>query len=203
MPPDADMPADSDLVRTVCQGDTRAFDVLVDRYLPGVYAVARRILCNGADAEDVAQETFLRAFERLYLYDLSHSFRNWLLKIATNLAINRLRSRQRERVLKLKVADRQREDWPERQESEAPADPVETNAKAWEYWLGRLNESQRTAIVLFHFHQMPYAEIAEVLEVPENTVRTYLHRGRKRLREMMQGFVTGEDGSWEIAIPNG
>ena len=82
-------------------------------------------------------------------------------------------------------------------------EPVESNARAWEYWLGQLNESQRTAIVLFHFHQMPYAEIAEALEVPENTVRTYLHRGRKRLRELMAGFVSGENGSWEIAIPSG
>ncbi len=203
MPPNEDMPTDGDLVRAVCQGDVKAFDVLVDRYLAGVHAVARRILCNSTDAEDVTQDTFLRAYERLYLYDLGQSFRNWLLKIATNLAINRLRSRHREKVLKLKVADRQRDEWAEREEKDAPAGPVTSNVKAWEYWLGRLNESQRTAIVLFHFHQMPYAEIAEVLEVPENTVRTHLHRGRKRLRELMEGFVTGEDGSWEIAMPNG
>ncbi|HSW44431.1 MAG TPA: RNA polymerase sigma factor [Phycisphaerae bacterium] len=199
MPHSLDNPSDSDLVRAVSQGDSRSFDILVDRHLYVVFAVARRILCNAADAEDVAQDTFLRAYERLYLYDIEQSFRNWLLKIATNLAINRLRSRRREKSLKTHAAERQRDEMPGRQE--AGAAPAESNFKAWEYWLGRLNETQRTVIVLFHFHDMPYAQIAEAMEVPENTVRTHLHRGRKRLRELMQGFVTGENGSWEIGIP--
>ena len=201
VPQTQDNPSDADLVRAVCRGDTRSYDLLVDRHLGSVFAVARRILCNAADAEDIAQDTFLRAYKRLYLYDLEHPLRNWLLKIATNLAINRLRSRHREKVLRLNVARKQQEETTTRKA--AGPEPVESNARAWEYWLGQLNESQRTAIVLFHFHQMPYAEIAEALEVPENTVRTYLHRGRRRLRELMAGFVSGENGSWEISIPSG
>jgi len=203
VPQTQDNPSDSDLVRAVCRGDTRSYDVLVDRHLASVFAVARRILGNAADAEDIAQDTFLRAYERLYLYDLEHSLRNWLLKIATNLAINRLRGRHREKVLKLHAAERQREEASAGDAAGPTSEQTTFNARAWEYWLGQLNESQRTAIVLFHFHQMPYAEIAETLEVPENTVRTYLHRGRKRLRELMTGFVSGENGSWEISIPSG
>jgi RNA polymerase sigma-70 factor (ECF subfamily) len=196
-----DIPSDSDLVRAVWLGDTAAFDGLVDRYLGAVYGVARRIVGQAADAEDVAQDTFVRAYERLYLYDVEQSFRNWVLKIATNLAINRLRSRRRERVLRINVAQQKQQEG--KDESETPVGPAGLNARAWEYWLGQLNEKQRTAIVLFHFQQMPYAEIAEAMELPENTVRTHLHRARKRLRELMSGYVSGEDGSWEIGIPSG
>ena len=180
------------------RGDASAFDVLVERYVGEVYAAARRIVGQSADAEDVVQETFVRAYERLYLFDVEQSFRNWVLKIATNLSINRLRSRRRERGL------RERFGWKKYQEGEGGrGEPAGANARAWAYWLGQLNEKQRTAIVLFHFHQMPYAQIAEAMGLPENTVRTHLHRGRKRLRELMSGYVSGEDGSWEIGIPNG
>ena len=75
--------------------------------------------------------------------------------------------------------------------------------REWGHWLGQLDESQRTAIVLFHFHEMPYTEIAEVLNVPLNTVRTLLHRGRRRLRERMTQGIAPENGSWNVAIQNG
>lgn len=197
MPENQDLPSDAELARAVCEGHGEAYDLLVERHLKSVYAVAVRIVHDRTEAEDVVQDTFIRAFERLYLYDLEHSFRNWLLKIATNLAINRLRSRRRERILKLHVAEKTQQDEPE------PASAVELpGAREWKYWLDQLDESQRTAIVLFHFHQMPYAEIAEVLDVPINTVRTYLHRGRKRLRTIMSGPEELENGSWRIATPN-
>lgn len=197
MPQIPDTPSDAELARAVCEGRAEAYDLLVDRHLQSVYAVAVRIVHDRTEAEDVVQDTFIRAFERLYLYDLEYSFRNWLLKIATNLAINRLRSQRRERILKLNVAEKTRQAEPESESAvELPG------AREWQYWLDQLDESQRTAIVLFHFHQMPYTEIAEVLDVPINTVRTYLHRGRKRLRALMTGPDQSENGSWQIATPN-
>lgn len=195
MPQNTDTPSDAELARAVCEGRTEAYDLLVGRHLKSVYAVAVRIVHDRTEAEDVVQDTFIRAFERLYLYDIEHSFRNWLLKIATNLSINRLRSRRRERILKLNLAEKTQQAKPE-PAAEIPA------AREWQYWLDQLDESQRTAIVLFHFHQMPYAEIAEVLDVPVNTVRTYLHRGRKRLRTLMTDPDDSENGSWQIATPN-
>ncbi len=190
-----DNPSDADLVRAVGEGDRAAFGVLVDRHLAGVYAVALRLLRNAAEAEDVAQDSLLRAMERLHQYDPEHSFHNWLLKIATNQSLNRLRSRRRERQMQERLAG---------QESRRPASSSrpETSPTDWRYWLDQLDEPQRLAIILFHFHQMPYAEVAEILELPINTVRTHLHRGRKRLRELMAQVVHWEDGSWQIATPN-
>jgi len=194
VPQTPDTPSDAELARAVGEGRTEAYDLLVDRHLKSVYAVAVRIVHDAAEAEDVAQDTFIRAYERLYLYDIEQSFRNWLLKIATNLSINRLRSRRRERILKMNVAEKAQRAAPEAiSKDELPS------ARDWQHWLDQLDESQRTAIVLFHFHQMPYAEIAEVLDVPINTVRTYLHRGRKRLKVLMTGPDSSENESWQIA----
>ena len=198
MPIECDMPTDADLVRATCDGDRAAFGRLVDRHLPAVYAAALRVVCNAATAEDVAQDTFVRALERLYLYDMAHPFRNWLVKIATNLALNHLRSARRQRILHLNLAQRKEED---REASLASTDSPAP--EEWQHWLRQLDDNHRAAIVLFHFHDMPYADIAEVLDVPINTVRTYIHRGRKRLRELITAASNPENGSWSVTMQNG
>ncbi len=198
MPKTPDSPSDADLVRAVRAGDRQAYGRLVDRHLAQVYAVAVRIVGNTADAEDLAQDAFLRAFERLHLYDMNHPFRNWLAKIAANLAVNHLRARHRERLLHLRLA----EGGPDSLGRSGPASETPSPSE-WRYWLDQLDASQRAAIVLFHFHEMPYAEIAEVLDVPLNTVRTLLHRGRKRLRELTTTRLVAENGSWNVVIQSG
>jgi RNA polymerase sigma-70 factor (ECF subfamily) len=191
------MRSDGELVQAVLGGDRQAFGALVDRHLPAVVAVAGRIVCNRADAEDLAQDAFVRAFQRLGQYGLSHSFRNWLLKIATNLALTHLQSRKRERNRYMQVGQ-------ERSEAVEPADePVELpSSQEWQHWLGKLDDSQRAAVVLFHFHELSYAEVAEAMEVPINTVRTHLHRGRRRLRELMSARALPERELWNVAIPS-
>ncbi len=194
MPTRYDNLTDTDLVRATCAGDRDAYGALVGRHLSSVYAAAVRVVCDRAAAEDVAQDTFVRALERLYLYDMAHPFRNWLLKIATNLALNHLRSCRRDRVLHVRFA--------EAREARAAGTPTAADVPDptdWKRWLEQIDEKHRAAIVLFHFHEMPYVEIAEVLDVPVNTVRTFLHRGRKRLRELMTAGSMPENGSWNVA----
>lgn len=113
-------PTDLELVDAAQKGDRQAYGALVDRHFKSVYSVAMRILGNSADAEDVSQDTFIRAFERLELFDRQWSFRNWLLKISSNLAINRIRSRGREHRLQLKMAEAG-EPITESEQTEAPA----------------------------------------------------------------------------------
>ncbi len=186
-------PTDAALIRSARSGDGRAYGVLIDRHLPAVYGVVRRMLCNTADAEDVTQDAFLRAFERLDRYDMKHAFRNWLLKIATNLAVNEMRSRGRKRRLHERFAEVQRA------RQVATPTPV-PDRQEWQGWLEQLDPPQRAAVVLFHFEQMSYADVAEVLAIPVNTVRTHLHRGRHRLRELMTRRPARENGSWNVAI---
>jgi len=193
----ADHRADSAAVRAVMAGDRHAFGALVDRHLPAVVGVVGRIVCNRADAEDLAQDTFVRAFQRLGQYGQAHSFRNWLLKIATNLALNHLQARRRERNRYPRIAET-RPDCVEAAE-EGPELP---SPRQWQHWLSRLDEAQRAAIVLFHFQNLSYAEVAEALDVPVNTVRTHLHRGRRRLRELMSVRPLAENESWSAVIQN-
>jgi RNA polymerase sigma-70 factor, ECF subfamily len=190
-----DQLSDTELVQAVCRGDRAAYAVLVDRHLGCVLSVAARIVGNRADAEDVAQDAFVRAFQRLDRYDMAHPFRNWLLKIASNGALNHLRSKRRERARNLRLAE---------QRAEAADEPAEVpdmpGPGDWGHWLAQLQESQRAAIVLFHFHELSYAQVAEVLGVPINTVKTFLHRGRRRLRELMSARGLPESGLWTAAI---
>jgi RNA polymerase sigma-70 factor, ECF subfamily len=189
--------ADHSAVRAVLDGDRRAFGTLVDRHLPAVVGVVSRIVCNRADAEDLAQDTFVRAFQRLDQYGQAHSFRNWLLKIATNLALNHLQARRRERNRYPRIAE-------DRPECVEPIEdgPELPSPREWQHWLSKLDEPQRAAIVLFHFHELSYAEVAEALDVPINTVRTHLHRGRRRLRELMSTRPLSESESWNAVIQN-
>ena len=186
-------PSDLELVHAARAGDRRAYGALVDRHLRSVYSVTLRLLGHCSDAEDVSQDTFLRAYERLSLFDDTRSFRNWLLKIASNLAINRIRSRKREQKLKLRLADAE-------ETSTEPDHADVPSPREWAYWLDQIDDQHRAAIVLFHFHDLPYTEIAEVLQVPVNTVRTYLYRGRKRLRELMGGEAVSENGTCSVAM---
>ncbi len=192
MPSSHDTREDAELAQLAGSGDRQAYGALVDRHLSSVYAVIRRIVVNSSDAEDLTQDTFVRALTRLDQYGRDYPFRNWLLKIATNVAINHVRSRQREkaRYPRLIQDQLQREDEP----TDVPS------SAEWKAWLDRLDPQQRTALVLFHFQEMPYAEIARVMEVPVNTVRTYLHRGRHRLRELMTAKPLPEKGSWTVAM---
>jgi RNA polymerase sigma factor (sigma-70 family) len=260
---------DAELVAAVIGGDREGYGVLVDRHLGAVYSVVLRIVCNRSDAEDLAQDVFVRALQRLGQFGMEYSFRNWLLKIATNLAINHIRSRQRERLRFPRIAATQqqtadanngggpgfelpravdRQDAPadrqdagptthrrdagatldarrdgelvavDRRDAGATADasrngdlvaadrqdavatPAGVTAPAeWQPWLARLSESERTAIVLFHFQDMSYLQVAETLKVPLNTVRTLLHRGRRKLRELLTAAAP-ESGSWTVAI---
>ncbi len=195
--PGRDDRADGEAVRAVMAGDRHAFAALVDRHLSAVMAVVSRIVCNRADAEDLAQDTFVRAFQRLGQYGQEHSFRNWLLKIATNLALNHLQARRRERSRYPQIAEGRPEC------VEAADEPSDVPGPSqWQKWLARLDESHRAAIVLFHFHELSYAEVAEAMNIPVNTVRTYLHRGRRRLRELMSARRWPEIESWNAVIPN-
>ncbi len=197
MPECDQQPADLDLARAAASGDGAAFATLVDRHLGTVYGVILRIVCNRADAEDLAQDTFVRAFEKLDQYGTSFPFRNWLLKIATNLAINHLRARRRERARYPRIAETMLET------AEANmTGTIETGSLNWGRWLGQLDEAQRAAIVLFHFQGLSYLEVADSMGVPLNTVRTHLHRGRRRLRDLMSSNPLSEGASCSVAMLN-
>jgi RNA polymerase sigma-70 factor (ECF subfamily) len=158
-------------------GDQAAFGQLMHRYTGAVYSLAYRMLGNPQDAEDAVQEIFLRAYTRLESFDRTRKFSTWLLSIASNYCIDRLRRRRFNWLTLDDVAF-----W---LESERPG--PERNALVREQQrivqeaLQRLPETYRLVTVLRYLHDLSYDEIAQVTGLTESTIKTRLHRARHML----------------------
>lgn len=171
----------------------REFDALVTRYYQQVYNLAYRLTGNAADAEDLTQEAFLRAYRFFDRYDPTMPFMNWISRIMTNLYIDEYRRRKRLPTVSIE----ERFENEEGEESEqldipdpgpSPLDIAEANqyADAVQEGLMRLAPEFRTAVVLADVMGHSYEEIAEMMNTSIGTVRSRIHRGRKQLRDIIQ-----------------
>lgn len=186
MPPHPDDARD---IRRVLAGDPTAFEGLVARHGRRVYDLARRILRDPHEAEDAAQHAFLNAFKALERFDTGRPFRNWILRITTNLCRNRLAARK---VRAHELRPTGGED-PLPEPEGAPATtaglgPQDTGAL--EAAIARLPERYRTAVLLRHVHGLPLEDISAITKTPVATVKTHLHRGRSALRELLASGET-------------
>lgn len=176
--------------------DTAAFAELVDRFQNRLVAVMHHLVGSADEAEDLAQEVFLRVFRTRKKYTPKAKFSTWLFTIANNLALNALRDRQRRPVVPLEVHD-SGPLGPRPTEVLAPIrdDPPAHNLQQQELAevirqaLDGLNEHQRVAIVLNKFEDMNYADIAEVMGLSTKAVKSLLSRARSKLREALQGYI--------------
>jgi RNA polymerase sigma-70 factor, ECF subfamily len=168
---------DAALVARSIAGDLTAFEHLVDRYQRAVYNLAYRMLGNASDAEDAAQETFMRAFAGLSGYQASRKFGTWLLSITSHWCIDRLRRK------KMVSLDFLQDFTIIGGVTEGPESTVmaRENEREVQRWLALLPESYRLIIVLRYWHDLSYNEIAEVTTLPLSTVRMRLFRARRLL----------------------
>ena len=176
--------AEIELARRARHGDGTAFDALVQRFHRPVYRFCWRLL-RSSDAEDLAQDTFVRAFVHFERFDPQRPVLPWLIAIARRLCLDLLRRRKvMARVDTLPVTDPP----PPGPEGEAS---LREQLSRLERALDDLDEGPRMAIVLFHIEEMSYRDIAAALEVPMGTVMTWLHRGRAQLKRALEsGSVT-------------
>jgi RNA polymerase sigma-70 factor (ECF subfamily) len=170
---------DEELVRMTLNGDARAFTTLIDRHAPACLRYATRMLSDRADAEDVAQETFLRVHKALSRYDEQTPFKSWLFAILINRCRTALSQRlRRERRV---VAS----------ESEMMLASVPSTATATELRedveraLRQLVPEQREAFLLRHIEQLEYDEIARLTETRPSAVRMRVKRACDRLQELL------------------
>ena len=183
--------SDAALVELVLADDQDAFAVLVERYKDAVQNLAYRMLSNAAEAEDVTQETFVRAYTQLATYKPAHKFSTWLLSIASHLAIDQLRRR---RFLALPLEDVPFLDWiadvgtgPEQSALEGEQqDEVQT-------YLQRLPGKYRAVIVLRYWYEFSYEEIARSLNLTPALVKARLHRARELLARYMKQNSRNEE----------
>jgi RNA polymerase sigma-70 factor (ECF subfamily) len=167
-------------------GDAPAFEELVMTYQHRVFGVALRMLGNRAEAEDVAQEAFVRAHRALGAFRGDAKLSTWLYAITSRLCLNRLASGERRLT-------RQNEDALLRLSDAGPRPDAALERRELETALGRaiaeLPEDRRIVVVLRDLEGLSYEEIAEVLELPLGTVRSRLHRARADLKEKLERFL--------------
>ncbi len=184
------------MLRVRDQDDTSAFSELVERFQHRLVAVMHHLVGSLDEAEDLAQEVFLRVYRTRRKYTPKAKFSTWLFTIANNLALNSLRDRKRRPVLPLEVRD-SGPLGPRPTEALAPtrdAPPThnlqqEELAEVIRQALDGLNERQRVAIVLNKFEDMNYADIAEVMGLSTKAVKSLLSRARCKLREALQSYI--------------
>ena len=168
---------DAALVDRFRRGDREAFAELVVRYQRPVYNAAWWVLRNAEDARDVAQNVFMKVAERLDEYDPRYRFFSWIYRIAVNESLNLLRRHDREEPLD----DEVERAGPERDDPEARVSEAERDGKVRDAVM-RMSANDRTVLMLRHFSELSYQEIAEVLDVDEKTVKSRLFEARQRLR---------------------
>jgi RNA polymerase sigma-70 factor (ECF subfamily) len=171
-------PSDRDLIQRARRGDAEAFGELVLRYQTSVFNVCYRILHERAEAEDMTQETFLRARERLHLFDVERDLGPWIRRVAANVCLNHLEARKRTAPL-----DEERDT----RESTRPETQVEDRERSEQIRraLASLPARYRVVIELRHYQELSYDEIAAELHIPLSDVKSHLFRARKILAEKL------------------
>lgn len=176
--------SDEDLMLAAGRGDRRAFALLIERHQQTVFHFIQRFLAYDLHAaEDVAQDVFLSAWKSAPGYRPTAKVLTWLLRIATNAALNHVRARRtRQRLL---PQAGQNEGEPVSASAAEGADDRERGA-AMRAAIASLPESQRAAIILRHFHELSYVQIADVLDVSHSAVESLLFRARENLRQRLE-----------------
>ncbi len=179
-------------VAQALRGDQRAFMHLVDVYKTPVYNLCCRMLGNAAEAEDAAQETFVRVYTHLKAYDPQQKLSSWILSVASHYCIDRLR-RRRIRWLSLDDLVQARPLAGDAARAEETVMERESCAEVREM-LQTLPADYRLVVVLRYWHELSYAEIARVVGSTEGAIKSRLHRARRMLAERL--IAQEQSGTW-------
>ncbi|MBI5668889.1 MAG: sigma-70 family RNA polymerase sigma factor [Chloroflexi bacterium] len=174
--------SEADLIHRARRGDGAAWETLVQSHQEAVFRLAYLLLGDAGDAEDVAQETFIRAFRFLAQFDTSRRWRPWLFSIAANLARNRRRAAGRYFAHLRRFAYHSPDNItdPEREAAR------HSNAQALWQAIRQLDPADQEIIYLRYFLELSVDETAEALHVAAGTVKSRLHRALKRLRDQVE-----------------
>ncbi|HEX8432106.1 MAG TPA: sigma-70 family RNA polymerase sigma factor [Longimicrobium sp.] len=185
---------DHELVASAQKGSEKAYRELLGRYQRPVFSLVYRMLRDREQAEDLAQETFVRVFNNIERYDPKYKFSSWIFKIATNLTIDHIRKKELatvsidgsryavtpDEIAASTITVEGRDPNPEQLlEAKELGSEIEEA-------IGELRPEYRTAIVLRHVEGREYQEIADIMGLPLGTVKTFIHRARNSLRERLE-----------------
>ncbi|HSG46432.1 MAG TPA: sigma-70 family RNA polymerase sigma factor, partial [Longimicrobiales bacterium] len=181
------------LAALAAQGREGAFRELLARYERPVFSLVYRMVRDRTLAEDLAQEAFIRAFNAISSYDATYKFSSWLFKIANNHAIDHIRKRKldtvsihgapsassADEVSRTSITLESREEQPDAYVESRELGGIMEEA------IGQLRPEYRSVILLRHVEGYAYEEIAEAMDLPLGTVKTYLHRARNELKDLL------------------
>ena len=192
---------DAALMQRVTQGDSTAFEELVEKYKQPVFNMIYRTLPDAAEAEDLAQSVFIQVYKAAHRYRVEAKFSTWLFTIARNMCLNEIRRRSRHRADSLDAAISVDDDGPSRQFEDirnvAPPDRLiqdELVAKVSEAVQG-LPENQRAALMLYQEQEQSYEEIAAVLGCSLSATKSLIHRARETLKQRLKPYL--RTGVWK------
>lgn len=173
-------PSDRKVIERVLEGDTEAFGLLVDRYQDGLAAYAKYMTGSRDEAEDIVQESFVRAFKALRKCKDPDRFKGWLFRIVSNQCKTHLARRKRRKEEPLDSAARE----PDSTATDQRAEAEELRSKVHQA-LQRLSEDQREALILRYVHGMSVPEMTELLSTSVPALKMRLLRGRQNLRSIL------------------
>ncbi len=185
--------SDQDVIERAREGRESAFRELIRRYERPVFSLIYRLVRDRERAEDLSQDTFIKVLNALDRYDPAYKFSSWIFKIAHNTALDHLRRKAPETL----SIDGSPHASTQDQLEATVLTPVSTSETPDEFTasreigshiekaIGRLRVEYRTAILLCHVEGRPYEEVAQIMDVPLGTVKTYIHRARNELRKQL------------------
>src|SRR2546421_5841646 len=192
--PSGRTPEDAEDIRLMglaSAGDTAAFEQLVERHQRMVIGTVGRMLGTNSDAEDIAQQVFVRVWKNLKRYEPRAKFTTWLLKITRNLVFNELRRRSRHPAVPLQ-SDTDEEERPLKDEQAVSPDASLLEhelQEAIDAAIAQLPETQRMAVILRRYEELSYEEIADALDQSVSAVKSLLFRARTELRESLKRYL--------------
>jgi RNA polymerase sigma-70 factor (ECF subfamily) len=188
-------PEDAEDIRLMglaATGDDRAFEQLVERHQRLIIGTVGRMLGTGSDAEDIAQQVFVRVWKNAKRYEPRAKFTTWLLKITRNLVFNELRRRSRHPQVPLQ-SDSEEEERPLKDDQAIAPDASLLDQElqdAVDAAIANLPETQRMAVILRRYDELSYEEIAETLDQSVSAVKSLLFRARTELRENLKRYLS-------------
>ncbi len=189
-------PTDRELVDQARQGNAAAFGVLVQKHQPRIYRLAAHMLRDKSEAEDVAQETFIRAYQALPRFDGRSEPYTWFYRIAVNLSLNTIRSRKSSRIVQHDPKnDARMASFLVEKRPSALADPSGDASRKEMYGIlceaiDSLSDTLRTTLVVVCVEGLSHEEASVVLGAPEGTIAWRIHEARRKIREILheRGF---------------
>jgi len=186
--------SDKELVKRAKEGDLRAFDMLVLKYQRRVFRLISRLIKNTSEVEDVAQETFIKAFRAIQQFRGDSAFYTWLYRIAVNTAKNHLFSKGKRPITLSELAkneDSESYDAIDAVSNESPEGNLAglQIAEAVNHAVNKLPEELSTAVILREMDGLSYEEIAEVMNCPIGTVRSRIFRAREAIAQELRPLL--------------